>query len=103
MMPRLSINTHPFLTAEVLQTLFKKSIYTCLTFVQKKPTLLSSITGLHYDEVLKVQDSILANYSSPLKRGDKFYAEIIDHCALISTGIQALDTLLEGGFLTGMY
>lgn len=100
-MARLTNDLHCLLTQDVLNALFKKSIYTASTFVSKKSALLSNITGLQYDEILKIKDRILAKYSSPLKRGDKHYYEVINHCAVIPTKIEQLDLLLQGGFMTG--
>ncbi|KAK6638647.1 hypothetical protein RUM43_006914 [Polyplax serrata] len=100
-MTRLTTDLHPDLRQDVLDALFKKSIFTTLCFVQKNSNLLSNITGLPYDKILKIKDVILLKYSSPLKRGDKYYLDTIKHCAIIPSGIKQLDSILDGGFMTG--
>ena len=100
-MSRLNSDVHPLLTTHLLDILQKNHIYSSLQFIRKKPLFLSNITGLQYVQVLKIRDQILAKYSSSLKRGDKYYKDLINHCAIISSGIDKLDGLLNGGFITG--
>lgn len=102
-MSRLDSFPHPALTEDAIARLFSRGIFTALSFVETDPEVIVAITGIQYSAVVCIRNAILTKYSSSLATGYKLYKEIIDKCAIISTGIRGLDNLLDGGFMTGMY
>jgi RAD51-like protein 3 len=50
---------------------------------------------------LQVRQSIIANYSAFPLKGIDTYNELISNTAIIPSGIESLDVMIDGGFLTG--
>lgn len=100
-MARLCTQMSPLLDECILERLHKKKIFTILDILQESPEKLIQITKLPFKEVLQLHRSITANYSAFPIKGIDTYIELISNTALIPSGIESLDAMMEGGFLTG--
>ncbi|PNF36887.1 DNA repair protein RAD51-like protein 4 [Cryptotermes secundus] len=100
-MARLCTQMSPLLDECVLERLHQKRIFTVLDILQESPEKLIQITKLPFKEVLQLHRSITANYSAFPIKGIDTYIELISNTALIPSGIESVDAMMEGGFLTG--
>ncbi|KAK4876208.1 hypothetical protein RN001_012630 [Aquatica leii] len=100
-MSRLNPQMHPLLNSPVLEALLAKNIYTVLNFIETEIKHIVAITNLQYKEVLGIRKHLINKYAAVTRDGVSYYNEIITKSALFSTGIKRLDSILQGGFLTG--
>ncbi|KAF2882983.1 hypothetical protein ILUMI_23211 [Ignelater luminosus] len=100
-MARLKPEMHPLLTEEVINFLFGKNIYTVVNFLQTEIKQICCITNLAYKEILGIRKHLIHKNSAVVRNGLDYYKEMIRATAIIPTGIQNVDAMLEGGLLTG--
>ncbi|KAJ0180340.1 hypothetical protein K1T71_003744 [Dendrolimus kikuchii] len=89
------------LSETVLKSLSQNRISTLFDFLDEEITKLSAITKLDISQVLAIRNEIFAKFSAPLANGSSLLVKSIIHKNKLNTGIQSLDTILDGGFPTG--
>ncbi|XP_021916043.1 DNA repair protein RAD51 homolog 4 isoform X3 [Zootermopsis nevadensis] len=100
-MARLCTQMNPLLEERVLKRLHQRKIFTIVDILQENADKLIQITKLSYKEILQIRQNIIANYSAFPVKGIDAYNEILSNTALIPSGIESLDAMIGGGFLTG--
>lgn len=100
-MSRLSREIHEVLSEKVLKKLFEKRICTDIAYLETEATLLESVSGLTFGQVLSVKAAIVSKGAQPPRRAYDYNRVVEEKGAIISSGIKKLDHLLEGGFYTG--
>uniref|UniRef100_A0A6P7GCX5 DNA repair protein RAD51 homolog 4-like n=1 Tax=Diabrotica virgifera virgifera TaxID=50390 RepID=A0A6P7GCX5_DIAVI len=99
-MEYLSSSLHDNLSCNILKLLNEAEISTVIQFLNSESKKIEKVTGLTLREVLDIRKKLLKLYSKPISAYD-CYQNIISNFALIPTGIERLDILLEGGLFTG--
>ncbi|KAK9731577.1 Rad51 [Popillia japonica] len=100
-MSRLSTKTHPLLTESVIDNLFSKQIFTVTNYIDTDVKRLVNITNLTYKNVLTIRKHIINKNAAVVKNGLSAFEEWLDKNALLQTGIQNIDSILNGGLSTG--
>ncbi|KAI4460766.1 dna repair protein rad51 4 [Holotrichia oblita] len=100
-MSRLSTKTHPLLTESVIDNLFSKQIFTVANFIETDVKRLANLTNLTYKNVLTIRKHIINKNAAVTKNGLSAFEEWLDKNALLQTGIQNIDSILNGGLSTG--
>ncbi|XP_072387163.1 DNA repair protein RAD51 homolog 4-like [Diabrotica undecimpunctata] len=99
-MEYLSASLHDNLSCNVLKLLNEAEIGTVIQFLNCESKKIEKVTSLTLKEVLEIKKKLLKIYSKPICAYD-YYQNIISNFALIPTGIERLDSILEGGLFTG--
>lgn len=89
------------LTKSALENLSQRKIFTVVDVLQEDPKRLASISKLDFKDIITLRQTLVTNYSPLPRQGLDAYNELMSRCSFISSGIQTLDDLLGGGFLTG--
>ncbi|XP_069701861.1 DNA repair protein RAD51 homolog 4 isoform X2 [Periplaneta americana] len=58
-------------------------------------------TSLAKEDIIQLRQSIVAYYAAFPRKGIDIYNEVMSYTALIPTGIESLDNIIEGGLMTG--
>ncbi|XP_057364771.1 DNA repair protein RAD51 homolog 4-like [Daphnia carinata] len=97
----LSESISPLLTLDKLELLKAHKVLTSLDFVQYNNDKIANLIGQNVSEIIKIKDQILAaNNSKPL-RGDKLYEMLLKRMTIITSGIDRVDKMLDGGIPSG--
>ncbi|KAH3883292.1 hypothetical protein DPMN_007246 [Dreissena polymorpha] len=84
-----------------LDRLKTKNIYKTTDFVSKDPEEISHSTGVPYKDAVAIRKFILAQKSALPVKGNIFYKNAVESTTIISTGLNSVDKLLDGGLYTG--
>ncbi|XP_039612571.1 DNA repair protein RAD51 homolog 4 isoform X1 [Polypterus senegalus] len=91
----------PGLTAEVIQALRTQNIRTVVDLVTADAEELSCKCSLSYKTLVAINRVLLAQYASFPINGADLYDELLSSTAILSTGNESLDKLLDSGLYTG--
>ncbi|CAH1118891.1 unnamed protein product [Phaedon cochleariae] len=97
----LSEGLHSSLDNSILKLLSNKNISTVLDFLHSDSKVIEKATPLIFREILNIKKELLKIYSIKPENAYHYYQFILLNCAIIQTGIESLDNLLEGGLFTG--
>ncbi|XP_034239331.1 DNA repair protein RAD51 homolog 4 [Thrips palmi] len=100
-MAKLSTSMCSVLTKSALENLSQRKIHTVVDVLLEDPKKLSAISKLDFKDVITLRQTLVTNYSPLPQQGLDAYNDLMSKCSFISSGIQTLDDLLGGGFLTG--
>ncbi|XP_049812665.1 DNA repair protein RAD51 homolog 4 [Schistocerca nitens] len=100
-MPRLNKRLTHLLTDSILKTLNQRKICTVLEFLEQEPEYLAALLKISFKDVIQIRSSLITDYSAFPRKGIGMYNDLVANSALIQTGIKSIDTILEGGLLTG--
>ncbi|KAJ1528869.1 hypothetical protein ONE63_007241 [Megalurothrips usitatus] len=100
-MAKLSTSMCQVLTKTAIENLGQRKIFTVVDVLQEDPKKLASISKLDFKDILTLRQALVSNYTPFPRQGLDAYNELMSNCSYIPTGIQKLDELLGGGFLTG--
>ncbi|GJQ75802.1 hypothetical protein Trydic_g17872 [Trypoxylus dichotomus] len=100
-MSRLSTKIHPLLNESIIDNLFNKRIFTVTNFIETDIKQLTNITNLSYKNVLTIRKHIINKNAAVTKNGLEAFGEWLGKSALLQTGIQNIDSILNGGLSTG--
>ncbi|XP_054258611.1 DNA repair protein RAD51 homolog 4 [Macrosteles quadrilineatus] len=84
-----------------LANLKANKIFTVSDYIQEETEKLANICNTSFKEVLEVRQQLITNFAALPVNGASAYQQLLANSALISSGIEKLDELLGGGFLTG--
>lgn len=87
-MSKLTTNTHPLFTKEVIDLLYSKNIKTTLHFLESKSKKIAYITNIPHKDVLVIRNHIINKSSAVTRNALKYCRELIEKSAIISTGIK---------------
>ncbi|XP_046680765.1 DNA repair protein RAD51 homolog 4-like [Homalodisca vitripennis] len=90
------------ISEKLLASLNENKIFTVLDYLQEDSEKLSSACNTSFKVILEVKHNLITNLSALPIHGMSAYENLLSSSALIPSGIESLDTLLQGGFLTGM-
>uniref|UniRef100_A0A2A4J5G7 RecA family profile 1 domain-containing protein n=1 Tax=Heliothis virescens TaxID=7102 RepID=A0A2A4J5G7_HELVI len=85
------------LSTSSLKILSQNRITTILDFLQEDVSKLSTLTKLSLSEILAIRNEIFTKYSAPLLNGTTLYEKLFKTSSRITTNIERLDTLTNGG------
>ncbi|XP_053563405.1 DNA repair protein RAD51 homolog 4 isoform X4 [Bombina bombina] len=91
----------PGLSADIIIALKKNNVKTVVDLVASDLEDLARKCSLSYKTLVAVRRVLLAQYSAFPSNGADLYEELKSSKAIIPTGIQRLDTLLDSGLYTG--
>ncbi|XP_063002481.1 DNA repair protein RAD51 homolog 4 [Elgaria multicarinata webbii] len=91
----------PGMTAEMAQLLKTNGIKTVVDLVSADLEEVAQKCSLSYKALVAVRRVLLAQFSSFPVNGADLYEELKSTTAILSTGIQSLDKLLDSGLYTG--
>ncbi|XP_069701865.1 DNA repair protein RAD51 homolog 4 isoform X4 [Periplaneta americana] len=100
-MARLCTQMSPLLQENILDKLHCRKIFTVIDILQENTEKLVEITKLPYRDIIQLRQSIVAYYAAFPRKGIDIYNEVMSYTALIPTGIESLDNIIEGGLMTG--
>lgn len=100
-MPRLSKQLSHLITDNILKTLNQRKIFTVLEFLEQEPEYLAALLKISFKDVIQIRSSLINDYSAFPHKGISMYNDLVANSALIQTGIKSIDSILEGGLLTG--
>nr|CAI5834544.1 unnamed protein product [Callosobruchus analis] len=103
-MDRLTSDVHPFLHEDIVKELQKRNIYTVLDLIkaiQVDRKVVEKISKLHLREVVELNTFLLKKYGPCPQNAFEYYQRIICQSAILQTGIERMDKLLDGGLFTG--
>ncbi|XP_070571463.1 DNA repair protein RAD51 homolog 4-like [Ptychodera flava] len=99
-MPPLRVGLCPSLTKEVLEALNSAGVKTVVDFVCCNPESLAQKSSISYKVLLSIRKLLLAQYSAFPINGTDLYDDVIRKAAILPTGSDSLDNLLDGGVYT---
>ncbi|XP_057668863.1 DNA repair protein RAD51 homolog 4-like [Diorhabda carinulata] len=99
-MDDLSASLHTYLNTDILKLLNEAQIITVIDFMNCETKKIEKITSLALKEILEIRKELLKKYSR-LRSAFDCYQNILHEFAIIPTGVEKLDLLLEGGLFTG--
>ncbi|XP_077996230.1 DNA repair protein RAD51 homolog 4-like [Glandiceps talaboti] len=99
-MPLLRVGMCPALTAEAHEALNAVGIKTVVDFVCSDPESLAQRCSLSYKVLLSIRKLLLAQYSAFPINGCDLYDDVISKVAILPTGCESIDKLLDGGLYT---
>ncbi|XP_043387354.1 DNA repair protein RAD51 homolog 4 isoform X2 [Chelonia mydas] len=91
----------PGLTAEMIQLLKANSIATVVDLVSSDLEEVARKCSLSYKALVAVRRVLLAQFSAFPVNGADLYEELKSSTAILSTGSESLDKLLDSGLYTG--
>ncbi|KAJ2952573.1 hypothetical protein O0L34_g6896 [Tuta absoluta] len=100
-MQRLKSGEYIHLSDSILKVLAQNRIFTISEFLQEDTEKISALTKLSLPQVLDVRNDIFTKYSAPLVNGATLLVQNVMKRKFISTGIQSLDNIINGGIPTG--
>ncbi|KAE8751054.1 hypothetical protein FOCC_FOCC002139 [Frankliniella occidentalis] len=100
-MAKLSTTMCQVLTKAAIENLGQRKIYSVVDVLQEDPKKLASISKLDFKDVIVLRQTLITNFSPFPRQGLDAYNELLSQCSYLSSGIESLDSLLGGGFLTG--
>ncbi|XP_075218146.1 rad51 recombinase D [Lycorma delicatula] len=89
------------LNESILKLLEKKNIFTVLDFLEEDPDKMCNLSGLSFKDVIDIRRKLISKCAVKPDTGLDVYSNMLLKAAKISTGIECLDEILEGGILTG--
>ncbi|XP_050345144.1 DNA repair protein RAD51 homolog 4 isoform X1 [Nymphalis io] len=96
------LQEHVYLTETILRILKQNRITTILDFLQEDAEKLSTLTKLNLPQILEIRQDIFNKHSANLISGSTLFVNNITCKKFIPTGINSLDTILEGGLPVGL-
>lgn len=100
-MPRLSSSMCSLLNEEVIKELDKLGIKTVTDFVSIKPFLMSKNTSLSIQEIQTIHGVLMGLFVSFPVTAEDLWNDRNTSSIFLSTGCERIDSLLDGGILTG--
>nr|CAH7741315.1 unnamed protein product [Callosobruchus chinensis] len=103
-MDRLTSEVHPLLNDDIVEELHKRNIYTVLDLIkaiQVDRKVVEKISKLHLREIVDLNKYLLKKYGPRAENAFEHYQRIIRQSAILQTGVECLDKLLDGGLFTG--
>ncbi|XP_068897884.1 DNA repair protein RAD51 homolog 4-like isoform X2 [Tenebrio molitor] len=100
-MNRLHSQIHPLLTEEVVGTLHAKQVFTAADFIKAEAQQLVKTARLNFKEVLALKKFLTKNFAPTPVNGLNYYKSVLSNSAIIPTGINSVDHILNGGLFTG--
>ena len=100
-MAKLSTDMCSVLTNTAVENLNRRKIFSIVDVLQEDPAKLASISNLKFNDIVTLRQTLIANYSPFPRQGLDAYNELCSQNTIVRSGIQSLDNLLDGGFLTG--
>jgi len=100
-MSRISEKVHPLLKIHVVEKLNKRNIHTVNEFLDKDAEDLMKYSGLKYQNVMDIKAAILTSQGSQVQNASFFIKQIFQR-GKVSSGIDKLDHILNGGFECGL-
>ncbi|EPY87119.1 hypothetical protein CB1_000272001 [Camelus ferus] len=91
----------PGLTQGMVQLLRSHGIKTVVDFVSADLEVVAQKCGLSYKALVALRRVLLAQFSAFPFSGADLYEELKTYTAILSTGIESLDKLLDAGLYTG--
>ncbi|XP_048448407.1 DNA repair protein RAD51 homolog 4-like [Rhincodon typus] len=91
----------PGATAQLIQALRDQNIVTVVQLVSADIEDLAQKSSVSYKTLVAVRRVLLVQYSPFPSNGTDFYEELLASTAILSTGNQSLDALLDSGLYTG--
>ncbi|XP_069768047.1 DNA repair protein RAD51 homolog 4 [Narcine bancroftii] len=91
----------PGATAQLIQALRQKNVYTVVNLVSANIEELAQKCSISYKTLMAMRRVLLAQYSPFPSNGADLYKELLGSTAILSTGNQNLDKLLDSGLYTG--
>nr|XP_045370283.1 uncharacterized protein LOC105066495 isoform X2 [Camelus bactrianus]XP_045370284.1 uncharacterized protein LOC105066495 isoform X2 [Camelus bactrianus] len=91
----------PGLTQGMVQLLRSHGIKTVVDFVSADLEVVAQKCGLSYKALVALRRVLLAQFSAFPFNGADLYEELKTYTAILSTGIESLDKLLDAGLYTG--
>ncbi|XP_048413521.1 DNA repair protein RAD51 homolog 4 isoform X1 [Stegostoma tigrinum] len=91
----------PGATAQLIQALRDQNILTVVQLASADIEDLAQKSSISYKTLVAVRRVLFVQYSPFPSTGTDFYEELLASTAILSTGNQSLDTLLDSGLYTG--
>jgi len=91
----------PNLTLNVFERLRSAGIRSIVDFFKQDLDELVAASGVTYRDLVVIRRTLLAGHSAPIVGGLSSFNTVVASASIISTGCEALDSLLDGGLLTG--
>ncbi|XP_051891217.1 DNA repair protein RAD51 homolog 4 isoform X1 [Pristis pectinata] len=91
----------PGATAQLIQALKEQNVKTVVNLVSADIEDLAQKCSISYKTLVAVRRVLLAQYSPFPSNGADLYEELLGSTAILSTGSQSLDKLLDSGLYTG--
>ncbi|XP_041053243.1 DNA repair protein RAD51 homolog 4 isoform X2 [Carcharodon carcharias] len=91
----------PGATAQLIQALKDQNVVTVMHLVSADVEDLAQKCSVSYKTLVAVRRVLLAQYSPFPSNGADLYEELLGSTAILSTGNQKLDSLLDSGLYTG--
>jgi len=100
-MSRLRVGICSSMTESVLQKLQCAGVVNVVDFVSHDLDVLATKSGVGYRELAAIRRALITEHAAPVVVGSSLFEVVVATTSFVSVGCRALDSLLEGGILTG--
>ncbi|KAK9881706.1 hypothetical protein WA026_017224 [Henosepilachna vigintioctopunctata] len=100
-MDRLHMSIHTLFTESAISALFNHQIFTAKDFILSDSQKLSKISLLNFREILEIKRQLVKTYAAVSENAFNSYQHLLQHSAILPSGIERIDNFLGGGLFTG--